>query len=337
MRIAVCEAGYIQPEKDAGSRAVADLMSGLGDLGHDARMFVELDHDIGRDLADFDPDIIVLSRPGLFMRVFPQIKALRVPVVYFAHDLHFVRVGLGEDLAAAGARSSRVMRIIEQQCFERADLSVVPTRKEALRVAEEFPSARCVSMNYFAMPAHDPPVEPSAGATLAFVGSSAHAPNRDGVEWFVTEVWSGVLARTPSAQLIVCGAWPENSQVRAEGVVYLGAVSDDELDAALAGARIGIAPLRFGAGMKRKTLHYLSLGLPTIGTGFAVEGLRLSDGQTPGVLLAETAEEWLAAIETLTEDEVWMRMSAAGARFVRNHFSRNHYLDSLAGVLASLR
>ena len=337
MRVAVCEAGYIEPERDAGSRAVADLMLGLGALGHDPRMFVELDHDIASDLEQFAPDVIIISRPGLFMRVFPVVQGFGVPIVYFAHDLHFVRIALGEEVAATGAHASRVMRTIERLCFERADLSVLPTQEEVARVAEEFPAARCMSMNYFAMPTYDPPVAPPPGATLAFVGSAAHAPNRDGITWFVTEVWPAVIARTPTARLVVCGVWPAQSRARAPGVDYTGPVSDDRLDHLIRSARVGIAPLRYGAGMKRKTLHYLSLGLPTIGTSYAVEGLRSFRAETPGVLLAETASEWLDALATLEDDDHWMRVSGDASGFVRDNFSNRHYLESLAGVLASLR
>ncbi|MEQ1737742.1 MAG: glycosyltransferase [Rhodoglobus sp.] len=300
-------------------------------------MFVEVDRDIGSDLAEFAPDVVITSRPGLFMRVYPLVQGFGVPVVYLAHDLHFVRVGLGERLAGAGSRASQVMRTIEKLCFERADLSVLPTQEEVLRVAAEFPTARCVSMDYFAMPGRAAPVAPPPGATLAFVGSAAHGPNLDGITWFVTEVWPAVIARTPTARLTVCGVWPEASRSVATGVDYVGPVSDDALDALLAAARVGIAPLRFGAGMKRKTLHYLSLGLPTVGTGFAVEGLRSPDGTTPGVVTAETAEQWRDALELLDDDARWMELSRAGVEFVRDRFSSVRYLDGLAGVLASLR
>ena len=71
----------------------------------------------------------------------------------------------------------------------------------------------------------------------------------------------------------------------AAGVEFTGVIGDPELDTVLARARVGLAPLSFGAGMKRKTLHYLSHGLPVVGTAFAVQGLAdEGGGVVPGVV-----------------------------------------------------
>lgn len=339
MRIAICEAGIITPERDAGSRAVADLRDGLGALGHDVRMFAEVAQDLPARVVAFGPDVVVISRPGLFVRLHARLRGLGVPIVYLAHDLHFVRLGLQSDFVAdTHAGAAGVMRFVERQCFDLADLSLVPTREEADRVAAEFPGARCRSIDYFSMPEQPLPDAPPAGYRVAFVGGSSHAPNRDGVAWFASEVWPSVRAAQPEAELVVGGAWDDQGGVLAEipGVRFLGELSDAELDEVLAGSRVGIAPLRFGAGMKRKTLHYLSHGLPVVGTGFAVEGLRDDRDEVPGVLLATDAHEWVAAFERLDDTSEWTRLSAAGSAFVRRRFSASAYRANLTSVLASL-
>ncbi len=338
MRIAICEAGIITPERDAGSRAVADLWDGFRALGHDARMFAEVEQDLPARVAAFAPDVIVVSRPGLFVRLHPQLRGLGVPIVYLAHDLHFVRVGLQSGFVAdTHAGAAGVMRFVERQCFGLADLSLVPTREEADRVAAEFPGARCRSIDYFSMPEQPLRDAPPDRYRVAFVGGSSHAPNRDGVAWFAAEVWPSIRAVRPDAELEVVGRWEVAEELRAvTGVRFLGELPDAELDALLASSRVGVAPLRFGAGMKRKTLHYLSHGLPVIGTGFAVEGLRDERGEVPGVLLANEASDWVAAFERLDDPSEWARLSVAGSAFVRQRFSGSAYRANLASVLASL-
>jgi glycosyltransferase involved in cell wall biosynthesis len=334
MRIAVLEADTIDPQNDAGARAVSDLLVGLNDLGHRARAFVEADPAWRDSLAGFEPEMIVVSRPGLFLRLLPVLKPLGVPLVYLAHDLHFVRVGLQADITG-GVRPGavRVLRMVEQQCFQAADLAILPTGEEAERAVREFPGCRVVAMNYFSMPEQPLPISAPESDQLVFVGGSFHAPNKDGIDWFVRQVLPSVRTERPT-RLAVCGRWGMDAQPlqHEDGVEFTGPLSESDLNRLLAGARAGLAPLRFGAGMKRKTLHYLSHGLPVVGTTYSIEGLS-DGGNVPGVLLAHTVPQWCDALRALQDPDTWSATSAAGAAFVRSRFSRERYLDGVSSAL----
>jgi glycosyltransferase involved in cell wall biosynthesis len=351
MRIAVLEADTIDPQNDAGARAVSDLLVGvkdkghraravsdllvgLNDLGHRARAFVEADPAWRDSLAGFEPEMIVVSRPGLFLRLLPVLKPLGVPLVYLAHDLHFVRVGLQADITG-GVRPGavRVLRMVEQQCFQAADLAILPTGEEAERAVREFPGCRVVAMNYFSMPEQPLPISAPESDQLVFVGGSFHAPNKDGIDWFVRQVLPSVRTERPT-RLAVCGRWGMDAQPlqHEDGVEFTGPLSESDLNRLLAGARAGLAPLRFGAGMKRKTLHYLSHGLPVVGTTYSIEGLS-DGGNVPGVLLAHTVPQWCDALRALQDTDTWSATSAAGAAFVRSRFSRERYLDGVSSAL----
>lgn len=295
---------------------------------------VESQGDLRGRAAGLTPDLSIVSRPGLFARLEPQLRPLGSPIVFWAHDLHFVRLGLQAELdPGLGARAARVMRLVEEQCFTRADLAVLPTEAEAQQARAEFSGARVVSTPYFAMPPQPQPTAPPQVERIVFVGGEHHAPNRDGIDWFVDQVWPETRARNPEAELIVVGRWHQPKPWPA-GVSYPGVIAEEALDSLLATARVGIAPLRFGAGMKRKTLHYLSHGLPVVGTSFAVEGLESDPtGSVAGVLPAETASEWVRAIASLTDPDLWMRLSRQGHRYVNEAFSTQRFLAGLARVL----
>jgi glycosyltransferase involved in cell wall biosynthesis len=339
VKIAICEADTPTPTRDAGSRSVTDLVAGFGELGHDVRLFLEAEQGLPARVAAFKPDVIVISRPGLFARLHSVMRPLGVPLIYFAHDLHFVRVGLQQEFARrSNGDVGSVMRIVERVCFEGADLSLVPTEDEARRVRDEFPTARCMAINYFSMRVAEARTAISSDRRIVFVGSSAHAPNADGVAWFAREVWPTIRERHTSSELIVAGVWQRDDPVFAlPGIRRAGELSDDELDSLLAGSWAGIAPLRFGAGMKRKTLHYLSLGLPIVGTSFAIEGLTTeSSPVVPGLVLASTPEEWMDAIDSLDDDARWTDLSAAGVDFVSSNFSPSRYRAGLENALSRL-
>lgn len=298
-------------------------------------LLVESQGDAAGRAAALGPHLAIISRPGLFARLEPRLRPLGVPIVYWAHDLHFVRLGLQarfHSRLAAGA--PQAMRLVEAQCFTRADLAVLPTSDETVRARVEFPGARVVATPYFAMPDQPLPAGPPVGERIVFVGGEHHGPNRDGVEWFLDAVWPGIRDRSPQAELVVVGRW-HRARPWPSGVHYSGVIAEAELDALLRSARVGIAPLRFGAGMKRKTLHYLSHGLPVVGTGFAVEGLETDEsGSVAGVLLAETVREWESAIGSLADPDLWMRLSRSGHHYVQEAFSMQAFRHGLASVLS---
>jgi len=86
------------------------------------------------------------------------------------------------------------------------------------------------------------------------------------------------------------------------------------------GARIAIAPLRFGAGVKGKINLSMAHGQPVVGTTCAVEGMHLHPGQD--VLVADDAVGFADAVIRLYQDpQLWQQLSDAGLANVAQHFS----------------
>ena len=334
VKIAVCEADDLTPEGDAGSRAVADLIERLRALGHEVAFFAEAAQGLAERVAAFDPTMIFVSRPGLFARLQPLLAPLDRPLLYLAHDLHYVRVGLqAEVMGGEAAQAARVLRFVEARCFSTATVTLLPTHDEVARARQDFPAGRFEQINYFAMPPAVPRAERPDDFRVVFVGGQRHAPNYDGVRWFCQQVWPAIRRARPDAEFWVIGDWGAARDEFEEipGVRFLGSLSDADVDDAMRAARWGAAPLRFGAGMKRKTLHYLAQGLPVVGTSFAVEGVT-ETGVVPGVVRAESADEWIA---TLLEDDdaSWRERSRAAADFINRSFSAQRQRDDLARAL----
>jgi glycosyltransferase involved in cell wall biosynthesis len=92
-------------------------------------------------------------------------------------------------------------------------------------------------------------------------------------------------------------------------------------------ARVAVAPLRFGAGVKGKVVEALAHGCPVVTTSVGYQGLdELREVQPP----ADTADAFIAAtLNLLTDDEAWRRARQLGTAFVRAHHSRESMARSL--------
>jgi glycosyltransferase involved in cell wall biosynthesis len=101
-------------------------------------------------------------------------------------------------------------------------------------------------------------------------------------------------------------------------VEVTGFVADHR--ALLAGCRVAIAPLRYGAGMKGKIGEYLSCGLPCVTTSIGAEGMDLRHGGE--VMVADDAEGFAAQIASLYSDvELWERLAGAGREYIKARYT----------------
>jgi glycosyltransferase involved in cell wall biosynthesis len=137
-----------------------------------------------------------------------------------------------------------------------------------------------------------------------FLGNFHHRPNVDAVESWVAEIAPAVerIAGRPIPLRVVGSgsdgyrkAWPKDH------LDLVGWVED--LSVEFAGARVFLAPLRYGAGTKGKITAALAHGVPTVTTSIGAEG------QSPAVLealrVADDPEEIAALVaELMTDDEV---------------------------------
>lgn len=147
----------------------------------------------------------------------------------------------------------------------------------------------------------------STRADIGFIAGWAGgptSPNADALTWFAREVMPKVLARVPGARLLVSGINPPAVARRFEGhsIVFLGGV--DSLAELYGSLRVVVVPMRYGAGVKIKTVEALQYGVPTVSTSVGAEGVPVD---RPDVLLVDDDAEGFAIkiAALLTERETW--------------------------------
>jgi glycosyltransferase involved in cell wall biosynthesis len=111
--------------------------------------------------------------------------------------------------------------------------------------------------------------EPAPDRVL-FVGGINHF-NREGIQWFLAEVWPLVMAKNPRAQLHVCGGISGVVSNAPAGVVRRGRVPNLAVEYAEASAVI--VPLLHGTGVKIKLVEAASYGKAIVTTPVGLQGL----------------------------------------------------------------
>lgn len=275
-------------------------------------------------------DYVLLSRPHVAVPFLePLRRHTRAKLLYYGHDLHHER--LRAEYAVTGdeavlAEAER-FRSLEEAVWSTVDTVYYPAEGETARVREWIAAhsarARALTIPVYAFDHF--PEAPWANLPerrdVVFVAGFAHGPNADAAAWFVHEVMPRLREMCPGVRLSLIGSNP-TEQVRAlagPDVEVTGYVSDDELVRRYASARVAVAPLRFGAGMKGKVVEAMRFGLPCVTSDTGAQGL---DGCCDFLSIASDAESFAAGVlRLLVDDAAWMDASRKSQAFARQHFS----------------
>jgi O-antigen biosynthesis protein len=297
--------------------------------------FVDWIRECGNEL-----DCILLSRPGVAADVLLPIRQhSRARVVYYGHDLHFYRMRQQGELMRDEniLRTADRMQQRESAVWRQVDLSLYPSEEEAdiasaLQPACKFRSIVPYRFETFASERAAP-----AALEIIFVAGFSHTPNEDAACWFVSEILPLVRQQVPGAYLSIIGSNPTAAvralagggeaaagdvcveQANTGGVAVFPNVSDAELSAAYARARVAVVPLRCGAGVKLKVAEALREGVPLVTTPVGTQGL---PGIWQIVAVAEDARSFAAAVVALLlDDAAWVRSCSEQLAFARARFS----------------
>ena len=115
--------------------------------------------------------------------------------------------------------------------------------------------------------------------TIVFVGRMDYFPNVDGITYFVREVLPLIRQQVPNVKLRIVGSNPVKSVrrlTRMPNVSVTGYVPD--VRSHLRDAAVAIAPLRIARGTQNKILEALAMGIPTVATPEAAEGVQCVRG-----------------------------------------------------------
>ncbi len=279
-------------------------------------------------------DAIWICRPELFEECEPIVREVSdSPLVYDTIDLHFAREQ--RRLAVEGGDDANWRRLqeLELRMSRKANLVVTVTEIEKQILGD-------LGIEHVAVvpTIHDmEPYRPfgfDVRSGVIFIGGYGHTPNVDAALWLCNDIMPLVWETHPEIGVTLLGNQPPVNvlALRSGRVAVTGFVAD--VTPYFEEARLFVAPLRYGAGMKGKVGQALSYGLPVVTTSVGAEGYGLSDGENCAI--ADDARSFAEAIVRLYDDrERWLRFAAAGSAILRETSSEavsTRMRDQLTGI-----
>ena len=170
------------------------------------------------------------------------------------------------------------------------------------------------------------------------IGNFRHAPNWDAVLQ-LQKIWPKIRKQLPDTELHIYGSYPPPKATALHnpktGFHIKGWAKDAQ--EVMEQARVCVAPLRFGAGIKGKLLDAMKLQTPNVTSDIGSEGM-LPEGelQWPGAVADDIDEFVEQAVALYKDEEKWLKAQSQCHSILEAHYEQNRLGDKLIERLIAL-
>lgn len=285
---------------------------------------------------------VILSRPTIAAKYSLDVRQYASDrCLYYGHDVHHRRMA---DMSRITSRRGswlerKTMERIEQFLWRTMDTVFYPSREE-VDLVDGYRRKIGLASNAMLLPLWSVPDQAQERRLdgregMIFVGSFAHAPNVDGLNWFFEQVLPRVRAKGYDGAVYVVGSGMEQYRavLRDEKVQILGWLDKQALDSLYESVRMALAPLTYGAGVKGKVLEALAHGVPCVTTTIGAQGLGFAADVLQPVDAAEGFADAIAMMAS--DDAAWREKSMGGLRLLANQYRPDAMYATLREAMGS--
>lgn len=170
------------------------------------------------------------------------------------------------------------------------------------------------------------------------IGNFRHAPNWDAVLFLKQQIWPLIKKQLPEAELHIYGAYPPPKATQLHNpkdsfLVKGWAASSSEV---ISDARVCLAPLRFGAGLKGKLVEAMLCGTPNVTTSVGAEGMH--DNLAWSGFICNDAESFAEhAVKLYQDNNLWAQAQQAGFEIIEHKLDYQSTKQKLMERIKSLK
>jgi len=172
---------------------------------------------------------------------------------------------------------------------------------------------------------------------FVFIGNFLHEPNWNTVQYLKETIWPSIKKQFPEAVLEVYGAYPSQKVLQLHqpknGFFIMGRAED--ANEVVKKARVVLAPIRFGAGLKGKLLEAMQCGTPSVTSTIGAEAMHANLPWNGFV--SDDIEEFAKQAISLHQDEnLWSQSQKNGVTIINQCYQKEKCSEGLIFAVNSL-
>ena len=169
------------------------------------------------------------------------------------------------------------------------------------------------------------------------IGNFRHAPNVDAVIYLKKEIWPLIHEEIPDAKMEVYGAYPSAriEKLRDPKTNFIIKGRANDAAQVVQNARVSLAPIRFGAGLKGKLTEAMICGTPTVTTTTGAEGMN-GNMDWNGFIKDDPAGFAKAAVLLYNNEDRWCEAQENGFKIINSRFTSALFYEKFLGRLQEI-
>ena len=169
------------------------------------------------------------------------------------------------------------------------------------------------------------------------IGNFLHAPNLDATNYLKNEIWKRICQKLPSAELHIYGAYPTPQVLElhdpSSGFYVHGFTP--QANKVIGNAKVMLAPLRFGAGIKGKLTEAMQNGTPSVTSSIGAEGMH--DDLPWNGFIEDRIDDFVdKAIELYSDQKKWKQAQLNGIQIINQHYCKKKIQSKFSIVLKKI-
>ncbi len=171
------------------------------------------------------------------------------------------------------------------------------------------------------------------------IGNFRHEPNWNSILFLKETIWPLIKKEVPDAELHIYGAYPPPKAMQLhnqkDGFLVNGWAKDAQ--EVMKKARVCLAPLRFGAGIKGKLAEAMLCGTPSVTTSIGSEGMLDEDSDWNGFVTDDPSNFAKAAVKLYANKNLWQQSQQNGIEIINTRFQKSKFSFSLIEKIIQLQ
>jgi hypothetical protein len=173
---------------------------------------------------------------------------------------------------------------------------------------------------------------------FVLIGNFLHEPNWNAVQYLKETIWPLIRKQMPDAVLQIYGAYPSQKVVQLhqpkQGFHIMGRANDAQ--EVVRNARVVLAPLRFGAGIKGKLLEAMQCGTSSVTTTIGSESM---PGDLPwNGFITDDVQVFADKAIALYQDKIlWLNAQENGFEIIEKRYLKSVFTDDFVKYILKIQ
>ncbi|MDT0649864.1 glycosyltransferase [Autumnicola edwardsiae] len=314
------------------------FMANLEEFGVSTEEIKVNDPEFDRFLYKLNPEVVLFDRFMIEEQFGWRVEKICPDAIKIldTEDLHFLRDARMEaqkrQLSAKSIYMDADLTKREIAAIYRSDLSLIISEVEMEILKSDFGIDENVLLYlpFMLNPLSEEEIQQSPSfkerKDFVFIGTFKHKPNWNAVLQLKHHIWPIIRENLPEAELHIYGSYPTQKVLDLHdpksGFLVKGRAGS--VFQVMKKAKVCLAPLQFGAGLKGKFIDAMRCGTPCVTTNIGAEGIA---GETNWSGFIEDEKRLFAekAVLLYSNQRIWKKAQSNGFSIINTRFSKQKF------------